>query len=243
MHPEIGEIAAGLVERKKYVYLCTNAILLEQRLDEGIFTPSDYFSFSVHLDGVEEDHDEAVCRDGVYDQAVAGVRAALDRGFRVTTNTTLFDNANPLRVRDFFDEMTALGVDGMMLSPGYSYSKAPDQEHFLRRGADPQPLPRHSQRPQARVALQPVAALPAVPHGQAGLRVHAVGESALQRLRLAAPLLSAPGRLCAHVPRPHGRYGLGRVRAGQRQTPSAATAWCIPATSRRRSTPCSRRRE
>ena len=133
MHPEIGEIAAGLVERKKYVYLCTNAILLEQRFDEGIFTPSDYFSFSVHLDGIEEDHDEAVCRDGVYEQAVAGVRAALDRGFRVTTNTTLFDNANPLRVRDFFDEMTALGVDGMMLSPGYSYSKAPDQEHFLRR--------------------------------------------------------------------------------------------------------------
>ena len=133
MHPEIGEIAAGLVERKKYVYLCTNAILLEERLEEGIFNPSDYFSFSVHLDGIEEDHDEAVCRDGVYEQAVAGVRAALDRGFRVTTNTTLFDNANPLRVRDFFDEMTALGVDGMMLSPGYSYSKAPDQEHFLRR--------------------------------------------------------------------------------------------------------------
>ena len=133
MHPEIGKIAAGLVERKKYVYLCTNAILLEERLEEGIFNPSDYFSFSVHLDGIEEDHDEAVCRDGVYEQAVAGVRAALDRGFRVTTNTTLFDNANPLRVRDFFDEMTALGVDGMMLSPGYSYSKAPDQEHFLRR--------------------------------------------------------------------------------------------------------------
>ncbi len=133
MHPEIGEIAAGLVERKKYIYLCTNAILLEQRLEEGIFTPSDYFSFSVHLDGIEEDHDEAVCRDGVYEQAVAGVRAAIDRGFRVTTNTTLFDNADPLRVRDFFDEMTTLGVDGMMLSPGYSYSKAPDQEHFLRR--------------------------------------------------------------------------------------------------------------
>ena len=133
MHPEIGEIAAGLVARKKYVYLCTNAILLEERLNEGIFTPSDYFSFSVHLDGLEEDHDEAVCRDGVYEQAVAGVRAALDRGFRVTTNTTLFDNADPLRVRDFFDEMTVLGVDGMMLSPGYSYSKAPDQEHFLRR--------------------------------------------------------------------------------------------------------------
>ncbi len=133
MHPEIGEIAAGLVERKKYVYLCTNAILLQERLEEGIFTPSDYFSFSVHLDGLEEDHDEAVCRDGVYEQAVAGVRAALDRGFRVTTNTTLFDNADPLRVRDFFDEMTVLGVDGMMLSPGYSYSKAPDQEHFLRR--------------------------------------------------------------------------------------------------------------
>ncbi len=133
MHPQIGEIANGLVEKKKYIYLCTNAILLEKKLQEGIFKPSNFFSFSVHVDGLEEDHDEAVCRDGVYEQAIAGIRAAVDQGFRVTTNTTLFDNSNPLRIRDFFDEMTTLGVDGMMVSPGYSYSKAPDQDHFLRR--------------------------------------------------------------------------------------------------------------
>jgi hopanoid biosynthesis associated radical SAM protein HpnH len=131
MYPEIDRLVAGLVSRRKYVYLCTNAILLEEKL--GLFTPSKYLSFSVHMDGLREDHDEAVCRDGVYDQAVEGIRAAVARGFRVTTNTTLFDGASPLRMRRFFDEMMRLGVEGMMLSPGYSYSKAPDQEHFLRR--------------------------------------------------------------------------------------------------------------
>ena len=131
MYPDIARLIAELVTRKKYVYLCTNAILLEEKLAQ--FTPSPYLSFSVHMDGLREEHDEAVCRDGVFDQAVAGIRAALARGFRVTTNTTLFDGASPLRMRQFFDEMMTLGVEGMMLSPGYSYSKAPDQEHFLRR--------------------------------------------------------------------------------------------------------------
>jgi hopanoid biosynthesis associated radical SAM protein HpnH len=131
MYPLIDRLVAELVLRKKYVYLCTNAILLKEKLD--LFTPSKYLSFSVHMDGLKEDHDESVCRDGVYDQAVDGMRAALERGFRLTTNTTLFDGASPLRMRQFFDEMTDLGVEGMMLSPGYSYAKAPDQEHFLRR--------------------------------------------------------------------------------------------------------------
>src|SRR5262249_5350554 len=108
------------------------------KLEEGVFTPSKYLSFSVHMDGLREEHDEAVCRDGVYDEAVAAIREALRRGFRVTTNTTLFDSANPLRVREFFDAMMDLGVEGMMLSPGYSYSKAPDQEHFLRPSRAPQ---------------------------------------------------------------------------------------------------------
>jgi hopanoid biosynthesis associated radical SAM protein HpnH len=117
------------VKRKKYVYLCTNAILLKEKLD--LFTPSKYLSFSVHMDGLREEHDEAVCRDGVYDQAVPAIREAVARGFRVTTNSTLFDGASPLRMREFFDEMMTLGVEGMMISPGYSYSKAPDQEHFL----------------------------------------------------------------------------------------------------------------
>ncbi len=131
MYPDIAELVAQLVKRKKYIYLCTNAILLKEKLD--LFRPSKYLSFSIHMDGLREEHDEAVCREGVFDQAVEGIRAALARGFRVTTNTTLFDGTSPLRMREFFDEMMSLGVEGMMLSPGYSYSKAPDQEHFLRR--------------------------------------------------------------------------------------------------------------
>src|SRR5688572_27882438 len=133
MYPEIGPLVKALVARRKYVYLCTNAILLAEKLQEGLFTPSKYLSFSVHMDGLREEHDEAVCRTGVFDQAIEGIREALRRGFRVTTNTTLFDNASPIRMQMFFDEMMDLGVEGMMLSPGYSYSKAPDQEHFLRR--------------------------------------------------------------------------------------------------------------
>jgi hopanoid biosynthesis associated radical SAM protein HpnH len=131
MHPQIGEIVAGLVARKKYIYLCTNALLLEEKLDE--FQPSKYLSFSVHMDGEREHHDFSVCREGGYDLAVRGIKAALAGGFRVTTNTTLFDGADPNSVRRFFDEMTDLGVEGMMLSPGYSYDKAPDQQHFLGR--------------------------------------------------------------------------------------------------------------
>jgi hopanoid biosynthesis associated radical SAM protein HpnH len=133
MYPDIGRLVRELVARKKYVYLCTNAILLKEKLGDGLFEPSRYLSFSVHMDGLREEHDEAVCRDGVYDQAVEAIGEALRRGFRVTTNTTLFDGVDTFRVRQFFDEMMDLGVEGMMLSPGYSYAKAPDQEHFLRR--------------------------------------------------------------------------------------------------------------
>jgi hopanoid biosynthesis associated radical SAM protein HpnH len=133
MYPEIGPLVEALVARRKYVYLCTNALLLEEKLAEGLFAPSKYLSFSVHMDGLRHEHDEAVCREGVFDEAVKAIREALRRGFRVTTNTTLFDGADPERVRAFFDAMMDLGVEGMMVSPGYSYAKAPDQEHFLRR--------------------------------------------------------------------------------------------------------------
>lgn len=133
LYPHIGELVDALVARKKYVYLCTNALLLREKLDAGLFTPSKRLSFSVHMDGLREDHDASVCRNGVYDIAVEAIREALRRGFRVTTNTTLFDSSEPLRVREFFDEMMDLGVEGMMVSPGYSYQKAPDQESFLAR--------------------------------------------------------------------------------------------------------------
>ncbi len=131
IHPEMDKIVEGLVARKKYVYLCTNALLLKRKLD--LFKPTKFLTFSVHMDGLEPEHDAAVCREGTYKIAVEAIREAVQRGFRVTTNTTLFEGADPARVRLFFDEMMKLGVEGMMLSPGYSYQKAPDQEHFLGR--------------------------------------------------------------------------------------------------------------
>ncbi len=131
MHSQIEKIVEGLVARKKYIYLCTNALLLKEKLH--LFKPSKYLTFSVHLDGQKEHHDFSVCREGGYELAVEGMKEALKRGFRVTTNTTLFDGADPRSVRAFFDEMMELGVEGMMLSPGYSYDKAPDQKHFLGR--------------------------------------------------------------------------------------------------------------
>ena len=131
MHSRIDEIVEGLVARKKYIYLCTNALLLKEKLH--LFKPSKYLTFSVHVDGQREHHDFSVCREGGFDLAIEGIKAALESGFRVTTNTTLFDGADPNSVRAFFDEMMDLGVEGMMLSPGYSYDKAPDQKHFLGR--------------------------------------------------------------------------------------------------------------
>jgi hopanoid biosynthesis associated radical SAM protein HpnH len=131
MHSQIEKIVEGLVARKKYIYLCTNALLLKEKLH--LFKPSKYLTFSVHIDGQKEHHDFSVCREGGFELAIEGVREALKQGFRVTTNTTLFDGADPNSVRAFFDEMMELGVEGMMLSPGYSYDKAPDQKHFLGR--------------------------------------------------------------------------------------------------------------
>lgn len=131
MYPHIKELVEELVKRKKYIYLCTNAILLKKRLEEGVFKPSKYLTFSVHMDGQKEHHDFAVCREGVYETAAEGIRKAVEMGHRVTTNTTLFEGADPNSVRAFFDEMMDLGVEGMMVSPGYSYPKAPNQQSFM----------------------------------------------------------------------------------------------------------------
>ncbi len=131
LHPQIDEIVAGLVARRKFVYLCTNAILLEQNLHK--FQPSPYLSFSIHLDGLREHHDACVDRQGVFDTAVKAIKAAKAKGFRITTNTTVFEGADPKEMQDFFDFVTELGVDGMMVSPGYSYEWAPNQEAFLGR--------------------------------------------------------------------------------------------------------------
>jgi hopanoid biosynthesis associated radical SAM protein HpnH len=130
IHPEIHVIAAELVKRKRFVYLCTNALLLERKLEN--FKPSPYFAWAVHMDGLRERHDASVEREGVFDKAVAAIGAAKARGFRVTTNTTFFTQDSPKTVREVLDFLNdELGVDEMMISPAYAYEKAPDQEHFL----------------------------------------------------------------------------------------------------------------
>jgi hopanoid biosynthesis associated radical SAM protein HpnH len=131
LHKELPEVVEGIIARKKFVYLCTNALLLEKKMH--LYKPNPYFQFSVHLDGDLEDHDRSVCQDGVYERAVAAIKKAKEAGFRVSINTTLFDNADPARVAAFFDEINRVGIDGIMVSPGYAYERAPDQAHFLNR--------------------------------------------------------------------------------------------------------------
>jgi hopanoid biosynthesis associated radical SAM protein HpnH len=132
LHKEIGQIVEGIVARRKYVYLCTNALLLEKRLD--LFKPSQYLTFSIHLDGLKEEHDHAVSQEGVFERAVSAIKAAKARGFRVNINTTLFDGLDPDRIAAFLDYASSeLEIDGITISPGYAYERAPDQQHFLSR--------------------------------------------------------------------------------------------------------------
>ena len=131
LHKEMPQIVQGMLAKKKLVVLCTNALLMDKKIDA--FTPHPDFNWDVHLDGDREMHDAAVSQDGVYDRAVAAIKRARDRGFRVAINCTLFDGADPERVARFFDSCMALGVEGAMLSPGYAYERAPDQKHFLNR--------------------------------------------------------------------------------------------------------------
>ncbi|HIM26064.1 MAG TPA: adenosyl-hopene transferase HpnH [Rhodospirillales bacterium] len=132
IHKEIVGIVEGITARKKFVYLCTNALLLEKKLDE--FTPSDYLTFSVHLDGLEEHHDRAVDQPGTFKRAVSAIRAAKAKGFRVNVNCTLFDQMNADEAAEFFNfASNDLKVEGITISPGYAYERAPNQEHFLNR--------------------------------------------------------------------------------------------------------------
>ena len=131
LHREIDQIVEGAIARKKFVIVCTNALLLEKKME--LFKPSKWFSWSVHLDGDRAAHDESVCQGGVYDRAVAAIAKAKQAGFRTIINATLFSNAEPERTARFFDDVMAMGVDGISVSPGYAYERAPDQEHFLAR--------------------------------------------------------------------------------------------------------------
>ncbi len=131
LHKEMPQIVEGYIERRKYVYLCTNALLLKKRLKD--YRPSHYLTFSVHLDGIQERHDASVCQDGVYKRAVEAIKTARKAGFRVTVNCTLFQGESPQEVAQFMDECKALDVEGVTVAPGFSYERAPQQEVFLQR--------------------------------------------------------------------------------------------------------------
>jgi len=131
LHRELPEIVRGFLARRKIVIVCTNALLLPKKIDQ--FRPHGDFNWSIHLDGDRDMHDHSVCQDGVYDRAIEAIALAKSRGFRVSINCTLFNTADPARVANFLDEVTALGLDGITVSPGYAYERAPDQEHFLNR--------------------------------------------------------------------------------------------------------------
>ncbi len=131
LHKDLPQIVQGVIARGKFAIVCTNALLLAKKIDQ--FKPSPYFTWSIHLDGDKEMHDHAVSQEGVYERAVEAIKLAKSKGFRVTINSTFFSDANPERVANFFDTVKALGVDGMTVSPGYAYERAPDQEHFLNR--------------------------------------------------------------------------------------------------------------
>jgi hopanoid biosynthesis associated radical SAM protein HpnH len=136
LHKEMPEIVARIVQRRRFVYLCTNALLMEKKLDQ--YRPSRFFIWSVHLDGDEAMHDRSVCQGGVYQRAVAAIRKAKEQGFRVNINCTLFNEAAADQVAHFFDEVKAMGVDGITVSPGYAYERAPEQQHFLTRSTTKQ---------------------------------------------------------------------------------------------------------
>ena len=131
IHKDLPKIVQGIIARRKYAIVCTNALLLEKKIDE--YKPSPYFTWSIHLDGDKEMHDKSVCKAGVYEKAVDALKLAKEKGFRVTINCTFFNDADPERIAGFFDTVTELGVDGITVSPGYAYERAPDQKHFLNR--------------------------------------------------------------------------------------------------------------
>jgi hopanoid biosynthesis associated radical SAM protein HpnH len=131
LHKQLPDIVSGIIARRKFVYLCTNALLMEKKL--SAYKPSVYFTWSVHLDGDRGTHDASVCQPGVFDRAVKAIARAKNEGFRVNINCTLFNNADGERVAAFFDEAMNLGIDGITVSPGYAYERAPDQQHFLNR--------------------------------------------------------------------------------------------------------------
>ena len=218
VHKEIDQIVDALVARKRYVYLCTNALLLEKKLD--LFTPSPYFSFSIHIDGLRERHDESVCRTGVFDKAIAAIAAAKARGFRVTTNTTFFDQDDARSIRGVLDFLNdEVQVDSMQISPGYAYEKAPDQDHWLnveRTHAIFRDAFADGRRKKWRLNHSPLFL--DFLEGKVDFSCTAVGNPELLGARLAASLLPHVGRLRHLVPGAGRDDRVGQVRSGSRRT-------------------------
>ncbi len=230
LHPQMPEIVAGLVARKKYVYMCTNALLLKEKLH--LFTPSKYLSFSVHVDGQREHHDFSVCREGGYDIAMEGVRAAVAAGFRVTTNTTLFDGADPNSVRRALrraDDRRRREHDGVARVHVRQGSRP---EALPGAGAVEEAVPVDPVEPQEDLALQCVAHVHGVPDGQEEPDLHAVGHADVLDLRLAEALLPAAGWLRGHLPGVDGDGRVAELWDGVAAIRDARTAWCIRAMRR-----------
>ena len=217
VHREIDQIVAALVERKKFVFLCTNALLMEKKLDK--FKPSPYFSWMVHIDGLRERHDESVCRDGVFDKAVAAIREAKKRGFRVSTNTTFFGQDDASTVRNVLDYLNDdLKVDIMQISPA-SRTSAPRPGALPRRGAHPRHLPRGLRRRQAQeVAAQPLTAVPRLPRGHRRFPVHRLGDPVVLGAGLAAAVLPDERRYVRSYRGPAGDHRVVAVRSRQGPT-------------------------
>lgn len=215
MHPQIAEMVEELVARRKYVFLCTNALLIPRKIDR--FTPSPYFAWAVHIDGLRERHDASVCKEGVFDEAVAAVRECRRRGFRVTTNTTFFAGDSPRTVIEVLDFLNDdLCVDQMMISPGYAYEKAPDQDCFL--GVrQTRELFRAAfaggNRRRWRFNHSPLF-LDFLEEGR--LPVHGLGDPVLFGVRLAAALLPHGRRVRPDLPGAGRGDRLGRLRPGTR---------------------------
>ena len=215
LHRDLPKIVQGVIARKKFAIVCTNALLLEKKIDQ--YKPSPYFTWSIHLDGDQEMHDKSVCEPGVYDRAVKALKTAKAKGFRVTINCTFFNDADPERIAAFFDTVTELGVDGITVSPGYAYERAPDQQHFLNRSTTKELFRAVFRRGEwrAQMGLQPVEPLPRLPRRKPDLSLHPVGQPDADRLRLAAALLSARRRLYEDLQGTHGGDRLGRLRSRQ----------------------------
>ena len=217
IHKEIDAIVRGIIKRKKFVYLCTNALLLEKKLH--LFEPSPYLTFSVHLDGLEAHHDRAVDQKGVFEKAEAAIRAARAQGFRVNVNCTLFDQMTPEEIAEFFEFATNdLGVEGITVSPGYAYERAPDQEHFLSRRRTKElfrTVFRLGRQRGSKWRFSQSTLFMDFLAGNQQYRCTPWGKPDPQHLRLAAPLLSAQRGLRANLQGTDGRDRMGSLRHRQ----------------------------